>query len=236
MAASSMRQIIALGSGGFSHGDDSLDRYILDQARSSRPRVAFVGTASGDADSYLAKFYAAFSQLECRPSHLPLFRRTPALAAFVREQDVIYVGGGNTRSMLAVWNDWELGPLLRGAWDEGVVLTGVSAGAICWFEEGVTDSSAGSLGRLPCLGLLPGSCCPHYDGESERRPTYQRLVAEGSIAAGVAIDDAVAVHFVDRAPHRVIASAKLGSAYRVQREAGSAVETSLGVERIELAE
>lgn len=230
-----MRQIIALGGGGFSDGDVSLDRYILDQARCLRPRVAFVGTASGDSDRYVAKFYAAFSQLECRPTHLPFFQRTPELAAFVREQDVIYVGGGNTRSMLAVWNDWGFGPLLRAAWDEGVVLTGLSAGAICWFEEGVTDSSAGALGGLRCLGLLVGSCCPHYDGESERRPSYQRMVAEGSIAAGVAIDDGVAVHFVDQSARHIVCSAKAGNAYRVQGREGTAVETPLDIERIELA-
>jgi peptidase E len=98
-----------------------------------------------------------------------IFKRTPDLRAFLLNQDVIYVGGGNTKSMLVVWRDWGLPELLREAWEKGIVLTGVSAGAICWFEQGVTDSWAGELRPFDCLGFLPGSCCPHYDGEGNRR-------------------------------------------------------------------
>ncbi len=156
------QQIIALGGGGFSDSrDPGLDEYLLQQARVPRPTVCFVGAASGDADSYLAKFYAAFSRYECRPCHLPLFRRTPDLSAYVRAQDVIFVGGGNTRSMLAVWREWGLPELLREAYETGTVLAGISAGTICWFEQGVTDSAASEFEALQCLGLISGSCCPH---------------------------------------------------------------------------
>jgi peptidase E len=132
------RQIIALGGGGFSMEPKNLtlDRYVLVQARTPEPAIAFVPTASGDAESYIVHFYTAFSQLPCRPSHLPLFRRTPDLRAYLLTQDVIYVGGGNTKSMLAVWRDWELPALLREAWASGIILAGISAGAICWFEQG----------------------------------------------------------------------------------------------------
>ena len=118
--------------------------------------------------------------------------RTPELRDFVLEQDVIYVGGGNTRSMLAVWREWGLPELLREAWQAGSVLAGISAGALCWFEQGVTDSGADALYAIDGLGFLPGSCCPHYDGEADRRPGYRALLESGKIAPGLAIDDEAA--------------------------------------------
>ena len=193
----------------------TLDRYVLAQARTPELAVAFVPTASGDADSSLMRFYTAFTGLPCRPSHLPLFRRTPDLRAYLLAQDVIYVGGGNTKSMLAVWREWALPELLREAWTSGIVLAGISAGAICWFEQGVTDSFTGPLRPLACLGFLPGSCCPHYDGEAARRPTYHQLVGTGEITPGFAIDDGAAIHFVGTAVHGVVASRRGATAYRV---------------------
>jgi dipeptidase E len=211
------RQIIALGGGGFSVEPENLalDRYILAQTRVPEPAVVFVPTASGDSDNYVVRFYAAYLGLPCRPSHLPLFRRTPELRSYLRAQDVIYVGGGNTKSMLAVWREWSLPEILREAWESGVVLAGISAGAICWFDQGVTDSFADQLRALDCLGFLPGSCCPHYNGEAERRPAYHRLVRTGELASGFAIDDGAAIHFIDREVHRVVASRQGATAYRV---------------------
>src|SRR5215212_189956 len=123
-----------------------LVKYFLEQTGRKKPKVAFIGTAGGDAELARLRFYAAFSQFDCKPTHLPLFARTPRdLESFVLEQDSIFVGGGNTRSMLAVWRDWGLDRHLRAAWEQGVVLGGGSAGSICWFEHGVTDSIAGPL-------------------------------------------------------------------------------------------
>ena len=233
-------QIIALG--GFSEGHTlALDAWVLGRARRPHgphgegPRVAFVPTASGDAQSYVERFYPAFTKLGAVPAHLPLFRRTPELRSFVLEQDVIYVGGGSTRSMLAVWREWGLPELLREAWQGGTVLAGISAGAICWFEQGVTDSSADSLEPIDCLGLLTGSCCPHYDGEAERRPSYHAMLAEGRIRAGIAIDNEAAVHFVgDRARH--VVSARGGAtAYRVESVGGDVSEGRLDVEHLDVA-
>jgi dipeptidase E len=211
------RQIIALGGGGFSMEPENLalDRYILDQARVPKPAVAFVPTASGDSDNYVVRFYAAYGGLPCRPSHLPFFRRTLDLRSYLLAQDVIYVGGGNTKSMLAVWREWSLPELLREAWEGGIILAGISAGAICWFEQGVTDSFADRLRALDCLGFLSGSCCPHYSGEADRRPAYHRLLHDGEIAPGFAIDDGAAIHFIDREVHGVIASRQGATAYRV---------------------
>src|SRR6476659_5432976 len=139
------RQIIAMGGGGFSMEPENLtlDRYVLAQAGLAEPRVSFLPTASGDVDSYAASFYTAFARLPCQPSHLMFFRRTPDLREHVLSQDVIYVGGGNTKSMLGVWREWGLPEILREAWEAGVVLAGVSAGCICWFEQGLTDSFEG---------------------------------------------------------------------------------------------
>lgn len=212
-------QIIALGGGGFSMEPRNLalDRYVLEQARGSTPRVLFVPTASGDADGYIARFYTAFTGLPCRPQHLPLFRTRGVLRDIVLAHDVVYVGGGNTKSMLAIWREWELPAIFREAWAAGVVLAGLSAGAICWFEEGVTDSIPGALAPLSGLGLLAGSCCPHYDGESQRRPGFARLLQEGRVRAGLALDDGAAAHFVDGVLHRVVSSRAKATAYRVER-------------------
>jgi peptidase E len=231
------RQIIALGGGGFSMEPKNLalDDYVLSQARSKVPKTLFISTASGDSDSYIAKFYAAFSGLPCKPQHLPLFRTTGSLRETVLSHDVLYVGGGNTRSMLALWREWGLPALLREAMESGSVLAGLSAGAICWFEQGVTDSNPGELSALPCLGFLPGSCCPHYHGEAARRPAYTDLLLRGEIAEGFAIDDGAAIHFVDGTVRRVVASRANAQAYRVSRDERSSVvsEVSLGAEQLE---
>lgn len=230
-------QIIALGGGGFSDGSEpGLDEYILGQARNRRPRIGFIGTASGDSDSYLLKFYSRFSQLQCQPTHLPLFRRTPSIAAWVQEQDVIFVGGGNTKSMLAAWTAWDLALHLRTALANGTVLSGVSAGAICWFESGVTDSGAGALTALDCLGFLPGSCCPHYLMEAERKPKYHQMILDGESVQGVAIDDGVAVHFIDGRPKAIVSASPHVSAYSVSLSAGKVTSIPIpGVEQINVA-
>jgi peptidase E len=169
-------------------------------------------------------------KLGCRPSVLTFFKRTPELRSFLLNQDVIYVGGGNTKTLLAVWRDWGVTEILREAWESGVVLTGVSAGAICWFEQGLTDSFSNELHPLDCLGFLPGSCCPHYDGEPQRRPSYHRLLASGEIAAGVAIEDWTGAHFIGTELDRVIASKRGARAYSMRAVYGSVQEVPLPVE------
>jgi peptidase E len=153
-----------------------------------------------------------------------LFQRTEDLKLFLLSQDVIYVGGGNTKSMLALWREWKLDAILRKAWREGVVLAGVSAGSICWFEEGVTDSITGKLTALPCLGQLKGSNCPHYDSETERRPAYQRLVRSGKMHSGLAADDGVALHFVGQKLTAVVSSRAHAAVYRVRRHGSQVTE------------
>lgn len=225
-------QIIAMGGGGFSMEPDNplLDRYILEQAAKSRPAVAFLPTATGDADGYIVSFYTAFTRLPCEPSHLAFFRRVPDLRDYLFRQDVIYVGGGNTKSMLGIWKEWGLPELLREAWERGVILAGLSAGALCWFESGVTDSWAGGLSALPGLGFLKGSCCPHYDGEPERRPAYHRLVAAGELVPGFALEDGAALHFHGQEVFRTVASRPNAHAYQVTVAGDQVIEVALPAE------
>ena len=224
------RHILAIGGMALPAELDNLllVKYFLEQTGRRKPKVLYIGTATGDAESGRLRFYAGFSQFDCRPSHLPLFARTPRdLASLVLEQDAIFVGGGNTRSMLAVWRDWGLDRHLRAAWEHGVVLGGGSAGSICWFEYGVTDSIAGPLTALPCLGFLEGSNCPHYDSEPMRRPTFRKLVASGRIPDGVAADDGVALHYVDRELAKVVSNRPRAKGYRLARSGKRAVERRL---------
>lgn len=224
------RHIIALGGGGFSMEPENpaLDQYIVYQTGQARPRVCFFPHATDDAVRYVRNFYEAFTRLDVRPTALSLFNPPTAdLESFVLEQDVIYVGGGNTKSMLALWREWGLDKILRKAYEQGIVLAGISAGAICWFEQGLTDSIPGPYTALTCLGFLPGSCSPHYDGEVERRPRFQHLLAEGKIQPGLALDDGAAAHFVDGELRRVVTSRPTAGAYRLEIVTGQVVERAL---------
>jgi dipeptidase E len=225
------RQIIAMGGGGFSMEPDNpaLDLYVLAQARKRNPKICFLATATGDADGYIEKFYTAFKAHRCRPTHVPLFRRTPDLKQALLNQDVIYVGGGNTKSMLAVWCDWDVPRLLRRAWNNGTVLTGISAGAICWFKTGVTDSWGDRLAGLPCLGFLPGTCCPHFDGEPGRRPALHRLVMSGAVPTALALDDGAAAHFIGRRLSHIVSSRPQARGYEVRRYGSRSVENAWAV-------
>jgi len=224
------RQIIAIGGAALPLELDNLllVDYFLKQTHKRKPKVCFIGTAHGDADAGRLRYYAGMSQFNCTPTHLPLFAKTPRdLESFVLEQDAIFVGGGNTRSMLAVWRDWGLDVHLRAAWERGVVLGGWSAGSICWFEQGITDSIAGPLTALDCLGFLPGSNCPHYNSEKQRRPTYRKMVASGKIVDGYAADDGVALHFVGNKLHRVVANQPRVRGWQLTRKGKRAVERAL---------
>lgn len=218
--------IIAIGGGGFSEGTEpALDTYVLEQAQTKRPHIGFVASASGDAEGYIRKFYDRFGELNCIPDHLPLFRNTPDIREWCMRQDVIYVGGGNTRSMLALWYAWNLPDGLREAAANGTILSGISAGAICWFQQGVTDSFAGELRPIECLGFLEGSCCPHYALEKDRKPSYERMIREDQISNGIAIDDGAAAHYVNGELHAAVSAADSAGLYSVRKVSEAGVET-----------
>ena len=221
------RHIVAMGGGGFAtEGRGApVDRFILGLTGKRRPRVLFLPTASSNVATYIALFHDAFG-VRTAARHLDLFARTHEdLRSTVLEQDVVYVGGGNTANLLAIWRTHGLDAILSEAWENGVVLAGVSAGGICWFDSGVTDSFGPDLAPLDGgLGLLRGSFCPHYDGEPLRRPTYQRLVADATLPSGWAADDGAALHFVGRDMTEVVTWSRDAAAYRVTRRGASAVE------------
>ncbi|WP_066295349.1 Type 1 glutamine amidotransferase-like domain-containing protein [Bacillus sp. FJAT-29937] len=213
-----MKQIIALGGGGFSMEPDNplLDRYILNQSNRANPKICFIPTASGDSDTYISRFYQFFEKQHCQPSHLSLFKpSTRDIESFLLEKDILYVGGGNTKNLLVLWKEWGMDIVLKKAWEQGIILAGISAGSICWFEEGVTDSYGDRLEPLKCLGFLKGSNCPHYDGESDRRPSYHELIASKKIIPGIATDDGVAIHYIEQNISRIVSSRPNAKAYKV---------------------
>ncbi|MFB4159589.1 Type 1 glutamine amidotransferase-like domain-containing protein [Geomicrobium sp. JSM 1781026] len=221
-----MKQIIALGGGGFSMEPDNplLDEYILNQSDKERPKICLVPTASGDSEGYVARFYAAFERLHCEPSHLSLFRPPKRdLRAWILDKDIVYVGGGNTKNLLALWREWGVDKILYEAWQQGIVMAGLSAGSICWFEQGVTDSYGDGLEVIEGLGWLAGSHCPHYDGEEKRRPSYQKFINDHQLIAGVAADDGVALHYTDTTLAKVVSSRPDASAYHVSLNAEKSI-------------
>lgn len=191
--------------------------YVLGLTGQEQPRVCLIPTATGDAAESIVAFYNRFPSQRARRTHLALFQRTVSdVDSFLLDQDLIWVSGGNTASLLAVWRAHGVDRALRRAWEAGVVLTGGSAGSLCWFECGTTDSfDLAELAPLhDGLGFIPGSHCPHYDGEPQRRPLYRRLVASG-FPAGWAIDDDAAIHFADGAVAEVVTARPGATAYRV---------------------
>ena len=223
-----------MGGGGFSQEPDNplLDDFVLELAGATTPKVCFLGTASGDADGYALKFFEAYGRRGCVTSRLTLFQSASVPASeLLAVQDVIYVGGGSTANMLAVWRIHDIDVLLREAWERGTVLAGLSAGSICWFESGVTDSlrADAMLPLTGALGFLPGSHCPHYDADPRRPLAYRRLVASGELAPGYAVDDGAALHFTGTTLEQVVASRPTAGAYRAEAGDWEAIEEALTV-------
>ena len=189
--------IIAIGGGGFGRNPNhrKIEKYILELTGKGKPNVVFFPTASAENQAYIIQFYKCFTKISCEPSHVTFFQRTPRLDSIINKADVIYVGGGNTKSMLAVWQEWKLDKLLLKAYNNGKILCGVSAGAICWFEQGITDSWASNLNVMDCLGFLPEMACPHYQEEKDRRPDVHKMLKQGKCGTGWAIDGGAAIHF-----------------------------------------
>jgi peptidase E len=220
------RHIVGIGGGGT---PDAVIDAVLKLVPEDRPRVMYVGTASAEDPWFALKTYDRFRG-KAEVCHLEFFPWPPEdLQTLTLAQDVIWVGGGNTANMLAIWRVHGFDGILREAWEQGVVLAGGSAGMICWFEAGVTDSFGPQLeGMRDGLGFLPGSACPHYDGEELRRPVYQKLVADG-FPAGLAADDGVGLHFVGTELKEPVSVREGANAYRV--ESGS--ETTIEARQLE---
>ena|SRR5882672_1212191 len=232
-----MRRIVAIGGGGFlmERGRSPLDEYVVSLIDVARPRICFLNTGGGDPEEGLAKYYSAFRRFNARLSHLAFFRKPrtgsiPLLDVepYLLEQDLIYVGGGNTRAMLSVWREWSLPRILRIAHRQGTLLAGMSAGALCWFDWAASDYAwTGRSNPLRCLGLLKGSCSTHWHRERHRRADYLRLVKRGLLPSGYGIDDGAAVMFENGRFVEVVSSQSGVSASYVERVGSRAKETRL---------
>ncbi len=236
------RHIVAIG-GALSKlpaacGRGRIFEYLLGLQKLERMQnILFINTATGDDRESREQFIESWNVLNipCTYSFLDLFKRTPPdLKSVLHSQDIIFVNGGNTKSMLAVWRAYGVVVLLRDAWELGVVLAGYSAGGICWFESCLTDSYAESFTCLPAMSLLAGSCCPHYDGEVGRRETYHAMVASGQLADGYAIDECTGIHFVGASAHKVITVSgnKQAAAYRVTKQGDKVMEVAMPATRL----
>ncbi len=223
------QQIIAIGGGGFTNPSSELkmERYLLAQTKKDQPKICFLPQASSESFEYTVKFFATFTELGAEPSWISLFGKVEASwKEKILEQDLIYVGGGNTRSMLALWREWGMDKVLKEAYAQGTILCGISAGAICWFEEMITDS-VWPLGAIKGLSMLQGSCCPHYDSEPERRPTYLDKVSKQEVMPGIALEDHTAAHYVDGQLKCIAISDPSRSAYYVSKMGEKKIEPTL---------
>ena len=234
------RLIVAMGGGGFQFPPDNgrLDAFLLALARDrsgrDRPRICYIPTACADSTATLTDFYAAFSG-RAEASHLALFNRTVHdVNEFLLAQDVVLIAGGNTANMLALWRLHGVDRALLAAWGAGVVMSGVSAGGICWFEGFTTDSFGPELRAVrDGFGVLRGSFIPHYHGEAQRRPLFHRFVADGTLPGGYGVDDGAALVFHGMELDEAVASLPNASAYRVDAVDGHVREERLGARQLE---
>ncbi len=221
------RLIFAMGGGGFTMepANPLLDDFVLSLTRSPEPRILFLPTASGDTTAQINAFKARFANRTCVAEHMSLFRLSETarpLEDIVFDQDIIYVGGGSMRNLLAIWRAHGLDRLLVRAWETGAVLAGLSAGAMCWFQTGITRSS-GAPEPLDGLGVLDGSLTVHADGEPERLPVWLGGLTDGAVPGGWALDDGVGLLFRGRRLDRVVSSRPGAQAQRVDAIAGELV-------------
>jgi dipeptidase E len=203
------RQIVAFGGGGFSmeSGNPLMDDYVLALTGKARPRVCFLPSASGDADHYIVRFYREFAGVRAEASHISLFRRDRQqldLREHLLAQDLIYVGGGSLVSLMGVWRAHGLDEILAAAWRRGIVLCGLSAGALCWFADALSAYN-GPPRRVEGLGMLPWSFTAHWDAELDRREEFERQIASG-MRPGYAAEDGAALHFEGLELHAVVGS------------------------------
>jgi dipeptidase E len=225
-----MRRILCIGGHDFTGRpeDRAITDLIASLAGSDEPNVCLLPTASGDAAEQSARFFGAFADRGCAPSEVSLFKlakRPIALRDHLLSQDLIYVGGGSMVNLLAVWDAHDLGSILRLAWENGTLICGQSAGAMCWFEVGVTKGS-GATRVAAGLGVLPGSASVHYHSEPERRRLLLESI-EGGVPDGYGIDDHAALLWTDHELTGVYSARRGATAYRVEYSGGRVVELPL---------
>jgi dipeptidase E len=211
-------------------------KYMAQLTGKPRPRICFLPTASADSPQNIISFYHNCSQLNVVPfvqtSFISSYQQKESFADVLLSMDAIVCSGGNTLNQQVIWKAHGIDQILRDAWDRGIVLGGASAGSLCWFEEGTTDSRPKELTIVECLGLIKGSHCPHYDAEGERRPAYMRLVGSGQMKPGYACYNQAGIYFEDNTVKRVVASHADAKVFYVSVVGGQVVEKELPAEQI----
>jgi peptidase E len=222
------RQIVAMDSGFLeieAWAPPVLQNYVLSLTGKAEPRICLLATASGDSPAIVEMFYRTMANQPCRPRHLNMFAPcTSDFPGFLSDHDVIYVAGGATKNLMSLWRDWKLDEALRVAWDAGVILSGESAGMVCWFESCITDSLPERLLPLQCLGFLKGSACPHYEARPDvpaqlnRQSVFRSHIANGDIPSpGIATASRTALHYIEDRLVDVVSDKKGGRAYKLER-------------------
>jgi dipeptidase E len=202
--------------------------YMAQLTGKARPRIGFLPTAVGDCNDAIVNFFTHCAPLNVEPFVQPMFiesiTQTKGFDEVLLAADAIVVSGGNTLNQQAIWKAQGVDLILRQAWEQGIVLGGASAGSLCWFEEGTTDSRPKALSIVTCLGLLKGSHCPHYDAEAGRRPLYHELIGSGEMKPGYACDNDAGIYFENDVPKRIVATRAEARVYHVTRENGAVRE------------
>ena len=220
--------VVAMGGGALLSPSSKLEDLLLELSGRARPRVVFLPTAAADSAERIALFEEAFGARDCETDVVTLFGMPERAAERVGAADVVYVNGGNTANALAIWRVHGVDLALRDVWERGGVLGGWSAGGICWFEDGLTDSFGPWLRPLnDGLGLLDGSFCPHFDGEPTRRPLYLRAVRDGALPPGLAADDDAALVFEGTELREAVAQRDGARCHRVEADGETPLETRL---------
>ncbi len=207
------KKIIAIGGGGFTHhSDESLDQFVLDQSKKINNKIGFLATASKDDKEKISSFYKRFGNIESELSHFNLTLNVDGFSEWILEKDIIYIGGGNTVFMFEIWRKYKLEQIFKNAYEKGIILSGVSAGAVCWFDWILSDSVGPGFNPLRGINLISGSCTPH-SSNIKRINQFESDIKDSKLPNGIAIDDGVAVVFIDGKPTEVYSSRKNHKAY-----------------------
>ena len=207
------KKIIAIGGGGFTHhSDESLDQFVIDQSKKINNKIGFLATASKDDKEKISSFYKRFGNIESELSHFNLTLNVDGFSEWILEKDIIYIGGGNTVFMLEIWRKYKLEQIFKNAYEKGIILSGVSAGAVCWFDWILSDSVGPGFNPLRGINLISGSCTPH-SSDIKRINQFESDIKDSKLPNGIAIDDGVAVVFIDGKPTEVYSSRKNHKAY-----------------------
>jgi peptidase E len=213
-----MKKLLIMGAGGYTlePASNLIDQYFIEKIGKTSPKICLLPTACAEQQGTIDKFGDYFQGYGAITSHVSLFAvEIEDIESHLIQQDGIYITGGNTRSMLALWKEWEVTQALKKAYEAGVVICGISAGAMCFFEEGLSDSLPSQYMRLDCLGYLSGSFCPHFDQGGERAMVFRKLIRDNKMKPGIALEDGIALYFENGILSEIIRSRNGAQAYRI---------------------